>query len=258
MLDIALVSYINTRPFMDGLAHVFQSDELNLNLLAPAKCAAHLADGCSELALIPVGAIPDFQRIHLMANFCIGANGPVESVFLFSQKPVEELETVILDRHSRSSNGLARILLRHHWCRDMQFLTPNQKHFDLIEHRTGGIVIGDKAIKIRQNYRYAYDLSEEWKKLTGLPFAFAVWAYKAEKLDNYLLYRLNQAMEWGVRQAQNTADKWANHFNIPLPFARHYLKNCIDFNFDAPKHRALRLYLDELSKLPILQVPSFV
>ena len=197
MLDIALVSYINTRPFMDGLEHIFGPNEVTLNLLAPSKCAEHLAEGYSELALIPVGAIPDFKRIHLLPNYCIGANGPVESVFLFSQKPIEELETVILDRHSRSSNGLARILLSHHWRRDVNFLTSNQKHFDLIQGNTGGIVIGDKAIKIRENYRYAYDLAGEWKKLTGLPFAFAVWAYKAEKLDGFMLERLDQAMSWG-------------------------------------------------------------
>ncbi len=258
ILDIALVSYINTRPFMDGFEHVFSKEEVNLNLLAPAKCSVHLQNGQSDLALIPVGAIPDFKQICLMPNYCIGANGPVESVYVFSQRPIEEIDTLILDRHSRSSNGLARILLKHHWKRELNFLSPNEKYFHLIEDRTAAVVIGDKAIKIRANYAYAYDLSAEWKKLTGLPFVFAVWAYHTGSFEQRLIHKLDHAMEWGVNQALESAEKWAKHFNIPLDFARKYLKSCIDFRFDASKHRALVLYLEELEALPVLNVPTFV
>lgn len=256
MLDIALVSYINTRPFMDGLEHYFQEDEMRLHLLPPSACAAHLRQGKSHLALIPVGALLDFERIELLPNHCIGADGAVASVFLFSQCPLQDVKTVILDRHSRSSNGLARLLMAHHWKQSVSFVHPTDTHFHRIKDRTAGIVIGDKAISLRSRFPYAYDLAEAWKQLTGLPFVFAVWAYHPGKLQAPTRKRLDQAMQWGTAQALESAQKWASVFNIPLPFAREYLHTYIDFSFDAPKHRALRLYLNALAQLPPLPAPA--
>ncbi|RMG26658.1 MAG: hypothetical protein D6730_08660 [Bacteroidetes bacterium] len=252
MLHIALVSYINTRPFMDGFEHAFGPEEVSLHLLPPAQCAVHLAQKQSQLALIPVGAIPDFEQIELMPDYCIGANGPVESVYILSQCPIEEVNTLILDRHSRSSNGLARILLHHYWKREVNFVYPSDKHFHLIKEKTAGVVIGDKAIKIRHAYRYHYDLAWHWKMLTGLPFVFAVWGCHPSGLSEAELGRLNRAMQWGIGQAGKSAEKWADYFRIPRPFAKKYLEQCIDFHFDAPKHQALSLYLRALKELPQL------
>src|SRR5439155_688265 len=44
------------------------------------------------------------------------------------------------------------------------------------------LVIGDAALvlKARQAYPHRYDLGEEWRRWTGLPFVFAVWAARRE------------------------------------------------------------------------------
>jgi len=249
MLDIALVSYINTRPFMDGLGQVFDKSEARLHLMPPADCATYLANGNCQLSLMPIGALNLFPKAAILPNFCIGADGAVESVFIFSQQPIEELDTLILDRHSRTSNGLARILLEHHWRKPINLVQAKEKFFHQIDGRTGGVVIGDHAIRIRENFRYVYDLSEIWKQMTGLPFVFAVWVYLPGTLNSLHKQKLNEAFRIGVRQRRETAERWAVPFDIPLDFARHYLENCIDYQFDAGKHRALNLYQDLLVKL---------
>lgn len=254
MLEIALVEYINTRPFMDGLTRYIPEDQLKLHLLPPADCARALRDQRVDLALFPVGALPNFQSVHLLPDYCIGANGKVASVFLFSELPVQCLEKVILDRHSRSSNGLSRILLKHHWQQEVEFVMPAQKHFEAIKGTTGGVVIGDQAIRLRNRFPYAYDLSENWQALTGLPFAFAVWGYNPAQIDSDLLPLLAQAMEWGITHGAESAHKWAGDYGMPEAFARKYLQEYIDYRFDAPKHRALELYLRNLIALPQLSL----
>ncbi|MEL6805707.1 MAG: menaquinone biosynthesis protein, partial [Bacteroidota bacterium] len=232
-----------------GLGQIFSKDEARLHLMPPADCATYLAEGKCQLSLMPIGALSLFDRAAILPNYCIGAEGAVESVYIFSQRPIQELDTLILDRHSRTSNGLARILLEHHWGKRLNLVQAEQKHFHLIEGTTGGVVIGDHAIRIREQYAYTYDLAEYWQLMTGLPFVFAVWVYRPGELTGIDKQRLNVAFRTGVRQRRETAERWAVPFDIPLDFARHYLENCIDYQFDSGKHRALNLYQDLLVKL---------
>lgn len=249
MINIALVAYLNTRPFMDGFEQFISDQDARFHLYPPADCARALEDGTCQMALIPVGSLPRFKSLSLMSNYCLGANGPVESVYLFSQKPVEELDTILLDPHSNTSNGLVRILLKHYWKKDVECIMPDQKHFDRITGNTGGVIIGDKAIHVRKDYQYAYDLSEEWRNMTGLPFTFAVWAYQPGTIPSFLLTRLNEAMKWGISQIEECAEKWAGAYKLTRGEAFRYLKNCLDYRFDAPKHRAMELYYQLLTSL---------
>lgn len=249
-MNIALVSYINTRPFLDGLEAEFgDGEEVHLHLLPPSDCARALFDGQADLALIPVGSIPLGPKLNLLPSWCIGADGPVESVFVFSQKPIEEIEQVWLDRHSRSSNALAQILFAKHWNKEVRWLEPANKHFDQIDDTTAGVVIGDEAIRIKDTFAYQYDLSEAWKEMTGLPFAFAVWAHVPGRFDESSIARIETALETGVNQRIQTAQKWAKHFGMSAEFAEHYLTECIDFEFDSAKHEALELYLSLMNEL---------
>lgn len=253
-MDIALVSYINTRPFLDGLQAHLDPEETHLHLMPPAGCARYLAEGRCDLALIPVGALAAFRGIHLLPHHCIGANGQVESVFIFAQQPIETLDTLRLDPHSRSSNGLARILLRHHWRRELALVQPDSRDFAPIGGRTGAVVIGDEAVRLwlSGRYAYCYDLAEAWKALTGLPFAFAVWAYWPDRMHPAQLQAVEAALEAGIQQPLDSAARWAGYYDLPPDFSRRYLAECIDYRFDAPKHRALALYTRLLAELPVL------
>lgn len=254
MIDIALVSYINTRPFIDGLEHFFSEEEVRLHILPPADCAKALKEGSVDISLMPIGAMVNFSHINLLPNFCIGGDGPVNSVFIFSEVPIEEIAFLYLDPHSRSSNGLARILLKHYWKKDIPFqLLPNRP-FDVIQGKSAGVIIGDQAIKCRGDYNYTYDLSDYWKKLTGLSFPFAVWGYDPEKVSKSFIKRLENALAWGIEQRDKSAVKWADHFGLEKDFAVKYLMKDIDFRFDYPKHKALELYQQSLLALPELQL----
>ncbi|MEM7512467.1 MAG: menaquinone biosynthesis protein [Bacteroidota bacterium] len=258
-LDLTLVSYLNTRPFLDGLESVFHKEQAEYHLLPPFQCAQHLAEKQCDLSLIPVGSLFDFKDLRLLPNYCIGADGPVHSVYIFSELPIEQVETIYLDPHSRTSNLLSRILAKHYWQKDITFIKDVKHHHQYIRGNSAGVVIGDLAIRIRDMFPYVYDLSECWKLMTGLPFAFAVWAYHPGALDPYLINQIQEGFRKGVSQAGQTARKWAAHFDIPQDFAVKYLEEYIDFKFDAKKHDALKLYLNLAQGLGVLPpTPAFV
>lgn len=242
-MRITLVSYLNTRPFIDGLNHFFSSEELTIQPLPPSKCAVSLLNKEAEMALIPVGSLLDFPNIQVLPNYCIGADGAVNSVFLFAQQPIESIENVLLDPHSRSSNGLTKVLIKHFWQKKVNYLSPTEKHFDAIVGNSAGVVIGDKALKIRHKYKYVYDLSEYWKKMTGLPFVFAVWAYYEKEVPKEMLPRLDEAFEYGIKNRKASAIASAEEYGIELNHAINYLENDIKFHFTAARHEAMRLYL---------------
>ncbi len=246
-MKIALVSYINTCPFTDGLSRFFEQEECQLRLLSPDNCALSLKNKEVDMALMPVGAIPDFKEIQLLPDFCIGADGPVQSVFLFARKPIQDIKNVFLDRHSRTSNGLAKILLRHHWRLSPTYIFPEAKHFNQIEGETAGVVIGDKALKLKSHFEYVYDLSEYWKEMTGLPFAFAVWAFYPEAFSSERLTRISEALAFGVRHRADSALKWASHFGFETEKALTYLTKDIHYHFTYERKEAMALYLKLLA-----------
>ncbi|MCB9235810.1 MAG: menaquinone biosynthesis protein [Bacteroidia bacterium] len=248
MLSISLVSYLNTKPFLVGLNEVVGPENLTLNLLPPAECATSLKSGACDLALIPVGSLVDFQDLEILKDYCIGANGPVNSVFLFSDVPLEMVKKVKLDPHSRTSNALCRIILKKKGLQ-VEYSQTAQRDFDRIKGQTAGVSIGDTAFKIQSGYAYVYDLAEEWKRMTGLPFVFAVWASRPGRLDAAHKVLLNRAFEVGMEKRDQCAEFYGPQYGYSVEEAKQYLNHSIDFRFDTLKHEALRLYFKELLKL---------
>lgn len=249
MIRIALVSYLNTKPFLDGLERAFSPDEIELQLLPPADCAKAMRVGSCELALLPVGSLLDFRDLEVMNHFCIGAEGAVDSVFMFSQVPVEQVDTLVLDPHSRTSNGLAKVLFKEFWKRAPLFVAAQERDLDVVHGNTAAVLIGDLAHAERHRFPYVYDLAAEWKKMTGLPFVFAVWVYKSGKLDPSVVHRIERGLLDGWVGREASALKWGVAYGYSLEESKTYICDKIQFIFDDAKHQAMGRYFDALLRL---------
>src|SRR5439155_847310 len=111
-------------------------------------------------------------------------DGPVRSVALFSRRTVGQLDgrTVLLSASSRTSVALLELLCGDVWKVRPHFAEARAEAGDLdalegLPH-DAVLVIGDAALLLaaRHAYPHRYDLGEEWKRWTGMPFVFAVWA----------------------------------------------------------------------------------
>ncbi len=92
----------------------------------PAKIAQDLMEGSIDMGLVPVAVTPLLKEAHFVSNYCIGAEGEVASVCIFSQVPIEQVEKVYLDYQSRTSVQLARILLEQYWKKEVEFIKAEE------------------------------------------------------------------------------------------------------------------------------------
>ena len=194
---ISIVNYTNTLPFKWALKRSKLINQIDLQEDIPIICAQKLKYGQVDLALVPVALLPELDTYFIESDFCIGANGKVDSVKLYSGVPLEEIRTVTLDYQSKTSITLTKILFKFFWKTEVTFLDAKPGFENGVEGSNAIVVIGDRTFNMNGNFAYEFDLAEEWKKLCGLPFVFAAWV-SVEKLSSEFLMNFNSALKYGV------------------------------------------------------------
>ena len=233
------MSYLNTKPLLYGLENGFLKDEISLILDYPANLVRLLSNDEIDIGLIPVGALPGLGDYHIVSDYCIGTEGEVASVAVFSELPMNQIETVILDYQSRTSVMLCKTLFEHHWKKTVQFVhASDETYIQQIKGNVAGLVIGDRALKIRNNFSHVYDLGLGWKELTGLPFVFAAWVAK-KKIDPEFLAAFNNANRFGIESINHVSSLWT----FPEYSLDTYFNHNISYTLDFSKHQGMNHFL---------------
>ena len=175
MIKVSAVSYLNTMPFIYGLKHSNFIKSIDLQLNYPSLCAEKLLNNEVDIALVPVAIIPQLKNYFLISDYCIGSFGCVDTVCLYSNVDIREVTKITLDYQSITSVALLKILLKEYWDLKPLITKSNPGFENNIKGSNAELVIGDRAFKMNNQYKYIYDLSEIWKEMTGLPFVFATW-----------------------------------------------------------------------------------
>lgn len=250
---IVAVSYLNTKPLLYGLLRSELAAQIELDLQIPSECARRLKSGEADIGLVPVAIIPELQNPHIISEYCIGTKGTVRTVCLYSEVPIEQVERVFLDYHSRTSVELTKILLRDYWKLSPELIPATTGFEGEIKGRTAGLVIGDRAIEVESRFPYIYDLGEAWFAYTGLPFVFAAWVSEGPVSGDFL-DAFNAALERGLNALPDLK------YLLPAPvegFDLHaYFTQNISYELDEPKLKALKIFLSELgvSKFPVFEL----
>lgn len=243
-IKISAVSYSNTVPFIYGLRNHAIIKQIDLALDNPADCASKLLNKEVDLGLVPVAIIPQLQDPHIVSDFCIGADGAVETVCLFSDVPLNEIQEVLLDYQSRTSVQLVRYLAENSWHISPKWTIASADFIQEIGGTTAGVVIGDRAFDLLQKHRYVIDLSEEWKKHTGLPFVFACWVSRRELSPDFVS-EFNRALSSGLENREKAVAESGVSSAHDLV---RYVQNVISYDLDDKKRLAMKLFLDWMSK----------
>jgi len=237
------VSYLNTKPLIYGFEEGMMNDEIELLTDFPASISDMLIKDEVDISLVPVAIIPKLGEYHIITDYCIGAHGAVASVCLFSDTPLTEIRTILLDYQSRSSVALLKIILRDHWKISPELIDAGPDYEDKIGGDIAGLVIGDRAFIQRKKRKYIYDLGNAWNELAGLPFVFAAWIAN-KKLPPEFIERFNHAVAEGFKHlpAIIAANPYP-HYDLE----EYYTKN-ISFDLDADKRKGLEEFLKRLPK----------
>jgi chorismate dehydratase len=245
-IRVGAVSYLNTKPLLYGIQHSTTMESIRLTIDYPAKIASLLLNGEIDIGLVPVSIIPQMKEYHVNTDYCIGSDGPVASVCLFSEVPLDKVERVLLDYQSRTSVQLARILLREYWRVSPELIDAKTDFREQIKGTTAAVVIGDRALEQRRISSYSYDLGEAWKLHTGLPFVFAAWISN-KRLDDPFVKQFNEANRFGLDHLPLViAELTPAVFDLNAYYTRY-----ISYPLDEAKKQGLDLFIQKLQKKPV-------
>lgn len=237
-MKVVAVSYLNTVPFIYGIEQAAPSWlRAALTLAVPSACADSLINRQADVALVPVAEIPRIENSKIITDFCISAEGAVDTVVLLSDTPLEEVKTIYLDTHSRTSVKLVKVLAAEKWGIEPVWIDGIPES---VEQGEAIVAIGDKVFSIENNFRYKIDLACEWQALTGLPFVFAAWVARTPQGES-IEEELNRALAYGVEHIAQSIPANYDHQK-----AYHYLTQNIQFRLDEPKRAAMRLFWEKI------------
>lgn len=241
-IKISAVSYLNTLPFIYGINNSKIIDDIDLSLDIPSECAKKLLSGEVDLGLVPVAIIPQLKEYHIISDYCIGAKEKVDSVALFSDVPLNEIESIYLDYQSKTSVKLVQVLAKKYWKISPNWIDATEGFEGRIAGKFGGVIIGDRTFKLSKTYKYKYDLAEEWFNFTGLPFVFACWISNRQLPESFI-HTFNEALEKGVNNIKDVILNYEEN-SISNDNLEKYLTENISYLLDDNKQKAIKKFLN--------------
>lgn len=244
-LRISVVSFLNSRPYLEALNSPALSRTFHISTDIPSECARKLIAHEVDLGLIPVAMIGALPSPSLLPEYCISANGKVDSVLLVSRVPIDDIQTILLDPSSRTSVQLARILADELWHIQPRWIDAEKGMMDLSQplNTDAAVVIGDQALEFATAFPYVLDLAEEWKRMTGLPFVFAAWVSNSEiKPETSLILREQ------FKQVENLQPAFLDSLQKEFPYVNvtEYLTLRIRYRLGEKERDGLKLFLQKL------------
>ncbi|MCB0361032.1 MAG: hypothetical protein KDD44_15390, partial [Bdellovibrionales bacterium] len=245
------VSFLNSAPFRA----LRQTDWLHYEESSPAECARRLHEREADLAFIPIVEFA-MHGGYAALPFGIVGRGPVDSVLLLSDLPLEELRTVYVDAASQTSAMLARLMLKAEGQDHVFFArTAGEALLDAARESrvpSGVVVIGDRSRELRSAFRHATDLSQWWWERHQLPFVFAVWAYRPGAISELQRDELIAAMGDAVENGIIYGRQWADEFGLEREVAEQYLRHRISFPLTSEACHGADIFLREAREQGLL------
>jgi len=239
-IKVGIVNYLNTQPLLYGLENGPIRDEIELIGDYPSRLAELLIKRKIDLGLVPIAVLPSLDEYHIVGNYCIGTEGEIASVALFSEVPLDEIQKVYLDYQSRTSVALLKYLMKEYWGINPEIINAdNENYLKEIKGTTAGLVIGDRALEQRKISTFIYDLGSEWRSITGLPFVFAAWISHTQ-LPKDFIQRFDDANAAGLEKIDEIVER--NKFD--LFDLNKYYKLHLSYHLDDQKRASINKFLE--------------
>ena len=189
---VGSVPYVNAIPLVHGFEMWPDSSPVEVVYEVPSALPSML--DARHVDAILVSSIEALRKPGrtMAAGICIGSEGPVESVRLFSQVPFAEIRTLALDQSSMTSNALGMILLSDLYGAEPATEPAPPDLMGMLDAADACILIGDAGMTADASQLHVLDLGEAWTCLTGLPFVWAAWIGRTD-LDPRLAFHLAMA-----------------------------------------------------------------
>jgi chorismate dehydratase len=240
-MRIGAVQYLNAWPLTFCLARFAPDAEVVVDL--PSRLADGLAQGRLDVALVPSIERLRIPGATIVSDACIASDGPVRSVKLYSRVPLEQVQSLALDEGSRTSAALTRIWLKERFAIEpkLQSLPIGASPADCTADAV--MLIGDRGMTpLGGDFRFDFDLGQEWTRWTGEPFVFALWVARPGLQLDGLETALAAARDEGVASLPEIARQAAPVVGVSEAECLSYLRDNLTFRLDTRQRRGLDLF----------------
>jgi chorismate dehydratase len=290
-LRISVVQYLNTSPLVWGFTHGLLAGKYDLSFTVPSQCAEQLRNGDVDIAIIPAIEYQRIDDLVILPDLAIASKRRVRSLLLVSKVPITEAKSIALDRSSRSTQALTKILCTRHWQISPQFREMPPDLPSMLATNDAALLIGDPALRVSlaiESRRgtappcplpapnstasntappeicdaktlgvagtqplYVYDIVEQWRCMTNLSAVLAVWAARPSVATPDVVADFHASRAFGLLNLPELCDASSAQLHLPAPALHSYLTDNIDFTLDPENIAALTRFFVEASALDL-------
>jgi chorismate dehydratase len=243
-IRIGAVVYLNARPLTWALDRDPSRWRMRYDL--PSVCSRLLHGGEVDLGLVPSIDYLQSDEYRMVPGVGIGSRGRIASVALYSRRPVGEIRHIALDTSSRTSVTLIRVLCRHRFGIEPEFVPHGPDLAEMTTRYDAGLLIGDPAFDADHEALglQKTDLGEEWTAMTGLPFVYAAWTGRAGSVSPADVEALQEAQAEGLRSAGAIAAEYGHGDPARTARAAAYRRDNVRYGLGRDEAAGLQRFLD--------------
>jgi chorismate dehydratase len=277
-LRISIVQYLNTAPLVWGFTNGPLAGKYDLSFTVPSQCAEALRTGAADIAIIPAIEYQRIPSLVVLPDLAIASQNRVRSLLIVSKKPIEQVRSIALDRSSRSTQALTRILAAEHWKIGPEFFETEPDLRTMLGKADAAMLIGDPALRmsiaiekkstvspqgraicqaatlgiVSHEIFHVYDVVGEWRKFSSLPAVMAIWAARPDALTPEVLADFAASRNFGLTQIAAISLEAARELELPQQALESYLRHNIDFSLGEENRRGLERYFHESATLGLI------
>ena len=278
-LRISIVQYLNTAPLVRGFTHGPLKGKYDLSFTVPSQCAEALRTKAADIAIIPAIEYQRIPDLAILPDLSIASKERVRSLLVISRGPIRLAKRIALDRSSRSTQALTKILCANRWNISPEFREAEPDVAAMLTGFEAALIIGDPALHLAIAAEakakpgrdgewicegatvglpqfptlHIYDVVREWWQMTERPAVLAVWAARKEIVTDQLADEFLSSLNFGLENLDAICKEASAELNLPEKELKLYLKTNIDYSLDDENRKGLLAYYSHAVKLGLLE-----
>ena len=277
-LRISIVQYLNTAPLVWGFTNGPLQGKYDLSFTVPSQCAEALRTAAADVAIIPAIEYQRIDDLVVLPDLAIASKRRVRSLLLIAKKPIEQVRRIALDRSSRSTQALTRILCAKHWKIAPEFVEADPDLDAMLRVTDAALLIGDPALRLSVAIEsaanrgatgeqvctassvgvagaenlYVDDVVEEWRRMTNLPAVLAIWAGRRDVLTPEVAADFASSRDFGIAHITEISSAASGEMQLLPGVLADYLRQNIDFSLGQENRKGMDLYFRLAAKLQLI------
>ena len=278
-LRISIVQYLNTAPLVRGFTHGPLQGRYDLSFTVPSLCAEALRTGAADVAIIPAIEYQRIPGLVILPDLSIASKERVRSLLVLSKVPIRRARSIALDRGSRSTQALVKILCDARWQIAPQFSEAAPDAAQMLQSSDAALVIGDPALRLAiaaethaapgpdgewlcdgktaglpsVEKLHVYDVVREWWQMTERPAVLAVWAARPEVATPELAGEFVASLDFGLAHLDEICAEASRELQLPERELSLYLRTNIDYSLDEENRKGLLAYFAHAFRIGLLE-----